>query len=123
MTVDPIVGDDGKLGGVDRVSALAQDFPLWALLPTAEQKFPRVFEIRLVLSVVGAKHLRRAKRCTVAGEHVGDFALSDRDQVRFVDAIHKRKENVQAAAQDFRLVTGFTVQRDEPAFDRTLCGP
>jgi hypothetical protein len=123
MAVDALVGDDGKLGRVDRVSALAQDFALRALLAAAQQKAARVLEIRLVVGVVGAEHLRGAERRAVTREHIGDLALPDRDQIRFVDPVHEREEHVQAAAQHFGLVAGFAVQRDEAAVDRAFRRP
>jgi hypothetical protein len=117
MAVDALVGDDGKLGRVDRVSALAQDFALRALLAAAQQKAARVLEIRLVVGVVGAEHLRGAKCGAVACEHIGNLALSDRDQIRFVNPVHEGEKHMEAASQDFGLVAGFTVQRDETTLD------
>jgi hypothetical protein len=40
-----------------------------------------------------------------------------------VNPVHEGKEDVQAAAQHFRLVTGLAVQRDEPVVDRTFRRP
>ncbi len=123
MAVNAIVGDDGELGRVDRVRALTQDLSLRAFLATAEQEFSRVLIVRLFFRVVGAKHLRRRKRRAVACEHVGNLALPDRDQIGFVDSIHEREKQMQAAAQHFRLVAGLAVQRDESALDRAFCRP
>ncbi len=107
VTVNAVVGDDGKLRGIDRVGAFAQDLALRALLAATQQESPRILIVRFVFGVVGAEHLRCTKRCAVACEHIGDGALSDRDEIGFVDAIHEREEHVQAAAQHLRLVAGF----------------
>ena len=90
MAVHALVGDDGELGRVDRIGALAQDLALRPLLAAAKQKPSRVLEVRLVLGVVGAEHLRRAKRRAVAREHIGDLALPDGDEIGFVDPVHEK---------------------------------
>jgi hypothetical protein len=123
MAVHAIVGDDCELGRVDRVGAFAQHLSLRSLLTAAEQEAPRVLEIRLVLGVVGAKYLRGAERRAVAREHIGDLALPDRDQIRFVDPVHEGKQHVQAAAQHFRLIAGFAVERDEAVLNRAFHRP
>jgi hypothetical protein len=123
MTIHALVGDDGELGRVDRIGALAQHFALRPLLAATQKKASRVLEVRLVLGVVGAEHLRRAKRRAVAREHIGDLALPDGHEIGFVNPVHEGKEDVQAAAQHFRLVTGLAVQRDEPVVDRTFRRP
>ncbi len=123
MAEHALVGDDGELRGVDRVGAFAQDFPLRSLLAAAEQEAAHILEIRLVVGVVGAKHLRGAERRAVTREHIGDLALSDRDQIRFVNPVHEREEHVQAAAQHCGLVAGLAVQRDEAAVDRAFRRP
>ena len=110
MAVDAIIGDDGELRRVDRVGALAQHFALRALLAATEQESPRVLKVGFVLGVVGAEHLRGAERRAVAREHIGDLALADRDQIRFVDPVHEREKQMQAAAQHFGLVTRLAVQ-------------
>jgi hypothetical protein len=46
--------------------------------------------------------------------------LSDGDKVGFVDSVGERKEGVNAAAQNFRLVSGFTMESDEPDLTEPL---
>jgi hypothetical protein len=123
MAVHALVGDDGELGRVDRIGALAQDLALRALLAATKQKPSRVLEVRLVLGVVGAKHLRRAKRRAVAREHIGNLALPDGHEIGFVNPVHEGKKDMEAAAQHFGLITGLAVQRDEPVLDRPFRRP
>ena len=123
MPIDAFVGDDGKLGGVDRVSALAEKFSLRAFLAAAQKEFSCVLEIRLVLGIVGAEHLRRPKRRAVAREHIRDLALSDRDEIRPVDAIHEGEKQMQTATQDLGLEARFAAQRDESRLDRAARRP
>src|SRR5215813_8470743 len=103
VPVDALVGDDRELRRVDRVGALTQNLSLRPFLPSAKQKLPHVLKIRFFFRVIRAENLRSAERRAVAGEHVGDFALADRDKIRCVDAKHEGKEGMQPAPQHFRL--------------------
>src|SRR5437660_10530295 len=93
------------------------------MLTHPEQISTRYLEIGLILGVVGAEHLRGAKRRAVAREHIGNLALADGDEIRFVDSVHEREKQMEAAAQHFGLVACLTVQRDESLLDRTSGGP
>src|SRR6185312_3318023 len=113
VAVDPLFGDDRKLRGIDRVGALAQDFALRSLLPAIRQELAYILEFGSLRHIVGSKHLRRRQGRAIAGEHVGDLALPHRDQIGLVNAVSERKEEVNAAAQDFRLKPRLAVQRNE----------
>ena len=113
VAVDALVGDDRKLRRIDRVGALAQDFPLRSFLPAVQQELAYILEFGLLGRIVGGEHLCRRQRRAVACEHVGNLALPHRDQIRLVDPIREWKEEMDAAAQDFRLKPRLAVQRDE----------
>ena len=57
VAIDPLIGDDCELRGVDRVSAFAQNLALRTFLATAFEKFPHILKVGFVLGVVGCKHL------------------------------------------------------------------
>jgi hypothetical protein len=113
VAVDALVRDDRKLRGIDRVSALAEDFALRPFLPAIQQELAHVLEFGSLGYVVAGEHLGLRQRRAVAREHVGDLALPHRDEIGLVDAIGERKEEMDAAAEDFRLKPRLAVQGDE----------
>ena len=123
VAIDPLLGDDGELRGVDRIGALAKDLSLRSLLAAAHQEAARVLEVGFVLGVVGGEHLGRPERRAVAREHVGDASLADRDEIGLVEPIHEGHEDMNAAAQDLGLEARLAVQRNETRFDRALRRP
>lgn len=123
VAIDPLLGDDGELRGVDRIGALAKDLSLRSLLPAAHQEAARVLEVGFVVGIVGGEHLRGPERRAVAREHVGDASLADRDEIGFVEPIHEGHEDMNAAAQDLGLEARLAVQRNETRFDRALRRP
>src|SRR6266566_7876258 len=117
VSIDPLICDDGELRGVDRISSLAQDLALRAFLAAVYEKFSRILKIGLFLGVIGCENLRSPQRGPITCEHVSDFALSDGDEVGFVDSIGEGKEHVETAAQDLRLEPSLATKRDEARFD------
>src|SRR5262245_56469470 len=73
VAVDPVIGDDGELRGVDRIGSLAQDFALRTFLAAVYKKFSRILKIGFFLGVVGCENLRSPERSSVTREHVGDL--------------------------------------------------
>jgi hypothetical protein len=117
VAIDPVICDDGKLRGVDRIGPLAQDVALRTFLAAVYEKLSRILKIRLFLGVIGCENLRSPQRGPITREHVSDLALSDGYEVGFVDSIGERKEHVDTAAQDLRLEPGLATKRDEARFD------
>src|SRR5271169_2371637 len=75
VAIDPFIGDDSELRGVDRVGPLAQNLALRTFLAAAYEKFSRILKIGFFLGIIGSEHLRSPQRGPVAREHVGDLAL------------------------------------------------
>ncbi len=123
MTIDPLIGDDRKLRGVDRVGPFAQNLALRTFLATADQKPAHILKVGFVLGVVGGEHLGSSQRSAVAREHIGDLALPDRDEIGGVDSIGERKKRVDTTAQDLGLEPGLAMQCDKAGFDRSFSAP
>jgi hypothetical protein len=116
-----VLGHHHELGEIDGVGALAQDAPLRPLLAALLQKAAGVLEVG-VGGIAGERPVGR-ERQAVAGEDVADAALGNGHQGLQVQAVLERKEEVHAAAQDFRLEAGLAVQGDDAGGDGALAAP
>jgi hypothetical protein len=91
VAIDAVIRDDGELRGVDRIGSLAQDLALRTFLAAIYEKFSRILKIGLFLGVIGCENLRSPQRGPITREHVSDLALSDGDEVGFVDSVGERQ--------------------------------
>jgi hypothetical protein len=62
VAIDPLIGDDGKLRGVDRIGSRAQNLALRTFLAAAQEKSPNILKVGLVLGVVGRECLGSPQR-------------------------------------------------------------
>ena len=99
------VRHDDKQRRIDDVRAFAQDLALRAFLAARRQEGTGVAEI-VDARIVGQR-LAGRQVAAVAGKHIGDLALSDRDHRVDVDAVLERREKVEAAAAQVRLQARF----------------
>ena len=116
--IDLFFGDDHKLHQVQGVGAFTQHAALRAALPASAQ------ESHHILVIVGlgirSQHLVWGQRRAIAGEDIAYLALGDGHQRGNVHGVLHRHQEMQTTAQDARLVTGFTVEGDEPRLDRAF---
>ena len=92
------LGDDDELREVERVGAFTKDRALRTTLAAVGEERLHVLEVVAVHQT--RQGLLRLERLSVAGEHVADLALRDRDERHHVHPVHERRPEVDTAAQD-----------------------
>ena len=113
-SINRLLRDDHEEGSVDGVGAFAQNAALTAALAAIVDKRRGILEG--ITRRRAAERLLRRQRPAVAGINVPDAAFAHGHERHLVYAeLPKRIAKVQATAQQFRLVTGFIVQSDDPS--------